>query len=209
MNPSSHNSANNSTNRLSIRIAAPEDAEQLLQIYAPYVTDTAISFEYTVPTIEEFRGRIVRTLQKYPYLVAQQDDRIVGYTCAGPFIARAAYGWNVETTIYVQKDRKKTGIGRSLYEALEKALILQNILTANACIGYPEIEDEYLNLNSVQFHEHLGYRPAGTFHHCGFKFNRWYHMVWMEKHLGAHVSAPAPVKPFPEIRDAYCLCDAR
>ena len=188
-----------SMNRPGIRTATPQDAEQLLQIYAPYVTDTAISFEYTVPSVAEFRKRITNTLQKYPYLVAEQDGRIVGYTYAGPFSARAAYSWNVETTIYLQKDKKRTGIGRALYEALEKTLTLQNILTTNACIGYPETEDEYLTLNSVQFHEHLGYHLVGTFHQCGFKFGRWYHMVWMEKHLGEHTDNPPAVIPFPEI----------
>ena len=106
--------------RTTIKIATPADAERLLQIYAPYVTDTAISFEYTVPSVTEFRTRINNTLQKYPYLVAEHNGQIVGYTYAGPFIARAAYGWNVETTIYLQKDKKKAGIGRALYEALEK-----------------------------------------------------------------------------------------
>lgn len=188
--------------RTTIRIATPADAERLLQIYAPYVTDTAISFEYTVPSVTEFRTRINNTLQKYPYLVAEHNGQIVGYTYAGPFIARAAYGWNVETTIYLQKDKKKAGIGRALYEALEKALTLQNILTANACIGYPETEDAYLTLNSIQFHEHLGYRMVGVFHQCGYKFGRWYHMAWMEKHLGEHTDRPDAVIPFPKIRDA-------
>lgn len=189
--------------RTTIRIATPADAERLLQIYAPYVTDTAISFEYTVPSVTEFRARINNTLQKYPYLVAEHNGQIVGYTYAGPFIARAAYGWNVETTIYLQKDKKKAGIGRALYEALEKALTLQNILTANACIGYPETEDAYLTLNSIQFHEHLGYRMVGIFHQCGYKFGRWYHMAWMEKHLGEHTDGPDAVIPFPKIRDAF------
>ncbi len=188
--------------RTTIRIATPADAERLLQIYAPYVTDTAISFEYTVPSVTEFRTRINNTLQKYPYLVAEHNGQIVGYTYAGPFIARAAYGWNVETTIYLQKDKKKAGIGRALYEALEKALTLQNILTANACIGYPETEDAYLTLNSIQFHEHLGYRMVGVFHQCGYKFGRWYHMAWMEKHLGEHTGGPDAVIPFPKIQDA-------
>lgn len=189
--------------RRTIRIATPEDTEQLLQIYAPYVTDTAISFEYDVPSVTAFKNRVTNTLQKYPWLVAEQDGRIVGYTYAGPFIARAAYGWNVETTIYLQQDKKRTGIGRVLYEALEKALTLQNILTANACIGYPETEDEYLTLNSIQFHEHLGYQMVGIFHQCGYKFNRWYHMAWMEKHLGVHTDNPPAVIPFPQIRDVF------
>ena len=185
--------------RTTIKIATPADAERLLQIYAPYVTDTAISFEYTVPSVTEFRTRINNTLQKYPYLVAEHNGQIVGYTYAGPFIARAAYGWNVETTIYLQKDKKKAGIGRALYEALEKALTLQNILTANACIGYPETEDAYLTLNSIQFHEHLGYRMVGVFHQCGYKFGKWYDMVWMEKLLDAHPIKPSPIIAFPDL----------
>lgn len=193
---------NSITDKTTIRIAAPADAEKLLLIYAPYVTDTAISFEYTVPTAAEFRSRIIHTLQKYPYLVAEQSGQAVGYAYASSFIGRAAYDWNAETTIYLQKDKKRTGIGRILYEALEKSLTLQNILTANACIGYPETEDEYLTLNSIQFHEHLGYRMVGIFHQCGCKFNRWYHMAWMEKHLGEHTGTPDAVIPFPEIRDA-------
>ena len=74
-----------------------------------------------------------------------------------------------------------------------------NVLNLNACIGYPEREDEYLTRNSARFHEHLGYRLVGEFHECGYKFGRWYG-IWMEKHLGAHPPVPAPVIPFPELR---------
>lgn len=184
-----------------IRVATTDDAEKLLEIYAPYVTDTAITFEYTVPTVEEFKSRISHVLKKYPYLVAERDGEIVGYAYASSFHQRAAYGWAVETTVYTRLDKKKTGIGRELYEALERVLSLQNILNLNACIGYPEIEDEYLSKNSVQFHEHLGYRFVGEFTKCGYKFNRWYNVVWMEKHLGEHSEVPLAVRCFDQIRE--------
>lgn len=188
-----------------IRVATTDDAEKLLEIYAPYVTDTAITFEYTVPTVEEFKSRISHVLQKYPYLVAERDGEIVGYAYASSFHHRAAYDWAVETTVYTRVDKKKTGIGRELYEALERVLSLQNILNLNACIGYPEIEDEYLSKNSVQFHEHLGYRFVGEFTKCGYKFNRWYNVVWMEKHLGEHSKTPLTVRCFDQIREELAI----
>lgn len=187
-------------NGVRIRTATVEDAEAILAIYAPYVTDTAITFEYEVPGIEEFRERIRHTLKRYPYLVAEKDGVIIGYAYAGPFKERAAYDWAVETTIYVDTSRKKMGIGKKLYEALELSLAQQNILNLNACIGYPEQEDEYLTKNSVEFHKHLGYRLVGEFYQCGYKFGRWYNMVWMEKQIGKHTDDPRPVIPFEELK---------
>lgn len=186
-------------NEIRIRTATVEDAEEILAIYAPYVTDTAITFEYDVPGIEEFRERIRNTLKRYPYLVAEKDGAIIGYAYAGPFKERAAYDWAVETTIYVDQSKKKMGIGKKLYAALEQALAQQNILNLNACIGYPEQEDEYLTKNSVEFHTHLGYRLVGEFYQCGYKFGRWYNMVWMEKQIGEHTACPKPVIPFEEL----------
>jgi len=186
--------------RSRIRIATEQDAEELLEIYAPYVENTAITFEYTVPTVQEFAQRIHHVLEKYPYLIAEREDKIVGYAYAGTFKERAAYDWAVETTVYVREDQKKTGVGRALYEALEKILALQNIQNLNACIAYLEIEDQYLTHNSVQFHEHLGYRLVGEFYKCGYKAGRWYNMVWMEKHIGEHEDNPKEVKPFNDIR---------
>lgn len=188
-----------------IREAIPADAEGLLEIYGPYVTDTAITFEYEIPSLWEFRERMNRIQQKYPYLVAEQDGQLIGYAYAAPFKERAAYDWCVETTIYVKQDEKRAGVGRRLYAALEAALALQNILNLNACIGYPEQEDAYLTLDSVRFHQRLGYRMVGKFLQCGYKFGRWYHMVWMEKHLGVHDAAPGPVRPFDEVREKLNL----
>ena len=104
-------------NKLQIRVATKEDAEALLAIYAPYVEKTAITFEYEVPSIEEFRCRIQETLKKYPYLVAEKNGKIVGYAYAGAFHARPAYDWAVETSIYVSELQKGEGIGKALYKA--------------------------------------------------------------------------------------------
>lgn len=181
---------------MQIRVANAQDAPALLSIYAPYVLNTAITFEYEVPALQEFEARIRRTLERYPYLVAEQDGEILGYAYAGPFHERAAYDWAVETSIYVDARHRGRGVGKALYAALEKALAAQNILNLNACIAYPAREDEYLTKDSVSFHQHLGYRLVGEFYQCGYKFNRWYNMVWMEKHIGVHTECQPPVIPF-------------
>ena len=183
-----------------IRTATLEDAKDLLEIYAPYVKNTAITFEYEVPSEEEFKKRIEYILEKYPYLVAENKGEIVGYAYASSFHSRAAYQWGAETSIYVKENQRNLGVGKSLYKELERILKLQNILNLNACIAYPETEDEHLTKNSVQFHQHLGYELVGEFHKCGYKFNRWYNMVWMEKHIGDHLENPMPIIPFCEIK---------
>ena len=173
-------------NKMNIRMATPGDAEEILNIYAYYIENTAVTFEYDIPTIEEFRGRIVKTLKRYPYLVLEDNETIMGYAYAGPLKERAAYDWSVETSIYTHKDSHGVGYGRKLYEALECALVDQGILNLYACIAYPIVEDEYLTKNSAQFHEHLGYKTVGEFYKCGYKFGRWYNMIWMEKLIGKH-----------------------
>jgi len=184
---------------LIIRTADPEkDAPGLLAIYKPYVLETAISFEYEVPSLEEFKSRIAHTLEKYPYLVAEEDGKLLGYAYVGPFGARAAYSWSVETSIYVAKGQRGKGLGRKLYTELEAVLKKQNVLNMNACIGYTKQADPHLTNASSKFHEKLGYKQVAYFTQCGYKFNTWYDMIWMEKLLGEH---PVPAKPFVKFKD--------
>ena len=175
-----------SVSNILIRNVSISDAEALLKIYAYYVKHTAISFEYDVPTLEEFSNRILNITAKYPYLVAECDGDIVGYACAHKFIDRAAYDHSVETTIYIAENLKNHGIGGKLYQKLEEELKVIGIINLYACVAYPEVEDEYLTMNSVNFHQHFGYEICGRFQKCGYKFNRWYDMVWMEKLIGHH-----------------------
>ena len=184
---------------MNIRLAAEEDADFLLEIYAPYVKETAITFEWEVPTLEEFRSRIAATLKNYPYYVAEVDGKIAGYAYANAFKERRAYDWAVETSIYVQKNLRRSGIGSALLDRLESTLAEQNILNANACIAQTDGPDGHLTNASIYFHEKKGYRMVGKFHSCGYKFNRWYNMVWMEKMLGEHKKNQAPFIPFSKL----------
>ena len=164
-----------------IRIATIKDAPSLLNIYAHYVKNTAVTFEYEVPSLEEFSKRIECILLKYPYIVAEKDGDILGYAYASPFNIRPAYDWTVETSIYVDKSKLAIGIGKKLYEALENL-------------------NEFLTKNSAEFHEHLGYEAVGNFFKCGYKFNLWHNVLYMEKHIGRHDVKPLPVKRFDEVR---------
>lgn len=188
-----------SDKEIQIRIAGVEDAEELLEIYAPYVEKTAITFEYEVPGVEEFKGRISNTLKKYPYLLARREHEILGYAYTGAFVGRAAYDWAAEVSIYLKEDQRGKGIGKKLYTALEDVSKMQHILNLNACIGYPKAEDAYLTKNSVQFHTHMGYTMVGEFHKCGYKFGNWYNMVWMEKSIGKHDPNPSHIVAFPDL----------
>lgn len=170
-----------------IRSASTADAARILEIYAYYVVNTAITFEYEVPTLCEFRERVKSTLERYPYIVIEEDGEIVGYAYAGPFKERAAYDRSCEVSIYLDRDSRGKGYGRALYEELEKRLASRGILNLYACIASPIEEDEYLTDDSERFHARLGYERVGEFHQCGYKFERWYNMVWMEKLIGEHV----------------------
>ncbi len=166
-----------------IRPALPEDAEALLDIYAYYIEETAISFEYTVPSVAEFRGRIETVLEKYPYLVAERDGKILGYAYASAFHPRQAYAHCCEVSVYVAREALKGGLGRRLYAALEEELRSMGAENAYACIALPIEADEYLDCNSRDFHAHMGYTEVGHFHLCGKKFGRYYDMIYMEKRL--------------------------
>ncbi len=175
-----------------IRNAQLEDAERILEIYAYYVKNTAISFEYDVPSLSEFQERMRNVMEHYPYLLIENGGIIQGYAYAGPFVGRAAYNWSCELTIYLDHTEHKRGLGRRLYEALEKELKEMGLLNLYACIACPETEDKYLTMNSADFHSHLGFSVIGEFHKCGYKFGRWYNMIWMEKIIGKHPTDRPP-----------------
>ena len=166
---------------MTIRSATTADAARLLEIYSWYVENTAISFEYAVPSLNEFEDRISGTLERFPYLVLEEDNVIQGYAYAGLFRIRAAYAHCCELSIYLDRSARGRGYGRKLYEELEKELGKLGYRNLYACIGDPIAEDEHLTRNSEQFHQHMGFTKIGTFHRCGRKFDRWYNMIYMEK----------------------------
>lgn len=171
---------------MEIRDVKKEDIAGIMEIYRYYVEETDITFEYVMPTEEEFTARVEKILEKYPYLVALEDGKVVGYAYAGTFKGRAAYDWAVETTVYVDRNCHGKGIGKALYEELEILLKEQNIQNLNACITFP-------NKPSEAFHQKMGYRTVAHFEKCGYKLGRWLDMIWMQKFIGEHPDTPAKV----------------
>ena len=177
-----------------IRIATEADAPAILAIYAPYVENTTYTFEYTVPTEAEFLNRFQEITLRFPWLVWEDGDRILGYAYGSLPFARAAYAWAGEVSIYLAPEAQGKGIGRRLYTALEELMEAQGYR-----VFYAIITEE--NTGSLAFHKALGYREAGVFSHCGLKFNRWLSVVWMEKHgnsVGIPSDFPIAFKAFVE-----------
>ena len=166
-----------------IRKATKDDAERILSVYSYYVLETAVSFECDVPSVKEFAERIGNTLQKYPYYVAERGGKIIGYAYAGAVIKRAACAHCAETTVYVEKNERKKGVGKALYGSLCAALKDMGVKNLYACVAVAKENDEYLSDDSPKFHERNGFATVGVFRKCGYKFGRWYDLIWMEKFI--------------------------
>ena len=177
---------------VTIRLAREEDAAELLEIYAPYVLNTNVTFEYTVPSVEAFAQRISSTLEHYPYLVAETGGIIAGYAYASAFRQRAAYIWSAESSIYVRDKYHRHGIGRLLYTELERLLRLQHVTSVSACIAYP-------NRSSIKFHSSLDFDRVARFSKCAYKRGQWVDIIWMQKTLIDAGSGPEPFIPLPEL----------
>ena len=180
-----------------VRAAMPQDVEQLLEIYTPFVISedcsvSNVSFELTAPSLAEFRQRIVDISSKYPYLVGEKDGQILGYVYCHPDRERLAYQWSVEVTIYLAPAGQGKGLGRLLYETMEKLLCLQGLTMAYSCITVG-------NDHSIKVHEALGYRLIGTFTKSGYKNGQWLDTVWLEKQLQACPAQPANMKSWREL----------
>lgn len=179
-----------------IRPVRLEDAAEIARIYAYYVSNTAISFEYTPPTEAEMRNRISNTVRNYPYLVMECGEKIIGYAYASRLKLRKAYDWCAEISIYLDHAAQKHGYGRKIYEALEAELQKIGVKNVYACIACLDVEDEYLTKNSLEFHQRMGFRVVGRLNQCGYKFSRWYDMVYAEKNIGEHDASPKPLVPW-------------
>ena len=180
-----------------VRAAAPEDAEQLLEIYTPFVISedsslSNVSFELAAPDVEEFRQRIQDISKQFPYLVGEINGQILGYVYCHPYRERLAYQWAVEVTIYLAPAGQGKGLGRLLYETMEKLLCLQGVTMAYSCITVG-------NDHSIKMHEALGYRLIGTFTNSGYKNGQWLDTVWLEKQLQPCPKQPDNIKSWWEL----------
>lgn len=161
---------------ISVRQAVEQDAAAVTRVYAPYVEQTAVSFEETAPTEDEMAARIKKARSRWQWLVAEQNGAVVGYAYGSQHRERAAYRWSVEVSAYVDRHHHRQGIGRALYESLLADLTEKGFCNAFAGITLP-------NEPSVQLHAAMGFLPIGTFRSIGWKFGRWHDVAWFQRQL--------------------------
>lgn len=178
---------------VTVRGARPRDAGGCLDIYAPLVRDTPISFETKVPSVEEFARRIVETIRHYPWLVGEMSGDIAAYAYARRHRERAAYRWSVEVSVYVAQEYRRRGVGREVYSQLLDLLARQGLVNAFAGIALP-------NPASVAFHQSLGFEPVGVYRKVGFKLGRWHDVGWWGRRLSQDDGRPSDPIPFSRLR---------
>ena len=161
---------------MSIREVREADIPAMLEIYAPFVKNTAVSFEYSIPSQEEFARRLHEHIAGYPWLVWEERGKVLGYAYAGRAFERAAYAWNAEISCYLAERVRGKGIGRRLYAEIESILKKQGCRKVFAVVTSA-------NEASVKFHEAIGYRPVAIYQNVGYKLGGWYDVIWLEKQL--------------------------
>jgi len=194
--------ANVSTLQDPIRLAVGEDAPRVLEIYAPIVRETIISFELAAPTGQEMRDRIVSTLEALPWLVYERDAALLGYAYATRHRERLAYQWSVDVSCYVHAEARRGGIGKALYGALFGILRAQGFQNAYAGITLP-------NEASVRLHEAMGFKPVGVYRGVGYKLGAWRDVGWWHCSLGAAPDEPRAPRSLREALAPSALSDAR
>lgn len=176
---------------MEIRFATSADAAPLLAIYAQYI-NTPATFECSLPSVQEFGGRISAISASYPYLTIISGGEIAGYAYAHRHMERAAYQWNVELSIYLSAPHVARGLGGRLYGVLFEILKLQNVKAAYAGITIP-------NPASERLHAAMGFEKAGVFRNAGYKNGRWHDVVWFQKDISEHLANPAPFIPLGDL----------
>jgi len=177
-----------------IRLATEADSASILEIYAPFITDTVITFEYEVPTVADFGKRITNIQKKYPWLICEVNDSVVGYAYASEYMQRKAYDWSVDFTIYIKPQYHRKKIGKALYFALFELLILQGYYNAYAGITLPNIKSESL-------HHSFGFKPIGVYQNVGYKFGNWHDVKWFQLKIQNYSNSPLTPKIIDEINN--------
>jgi L-amino acid N-acyltransferase YncA len=178
---------------MKIRLALLEDCKSILDIYEHYVLNTAVTFEYDVPEVEEMERRMKTIQSKYPFIVAEHENKIVGYAYATDFRYRAAYQWSPESTIYLHKDSLGKGIGIKLYRKLLQILMQQGYYNVFGGVALP-------NDASVALHLKCGFKDVGIYENIGYKAGKWHSTKWFQLVLKDHEINPALPKSISEIK---------
>lgn len=175
-----------------IRLAKPTDAAAILDIYAPYISYTSLTFETEVPPIVDFAKRISSYLENWPWLVYEKNDLVIGYAYASRYRERTAYQWSVECSVYIHPDHHRKGVAKVLYTNLFTILKMQGFTTVYAVINLP-------NDQSVAFHENMGFKYFATYEKVGYKLGKWKNVGWWQLQLNEYIDEPAAPVRFADI----------
>lgn len=177
---------------LEIVVTKDEHIKDILDIYSYYIINSPATFEIDIPEYSEFKQRVLNIQQKYPYLTALYNGKVAGFAYAAPLRSRKAYDYSCETTIYIHNEFLNKSIGKALYSKLFDDIKEQNIINIYACITES-------NKESVLFHEKFGFQKVAHFHKCGYKFNKWHDILWLEKIISNHSINPLPFINFNDL----------
>lgn len=155
-----------------IRLAEVEDARRILEIYAPYVSDTALTLTSTIPSIEQVVQTMLDVKKRYPYLVCCIDGTVVGFAYGLRMRPHEAYNWNTELSIYIDPEYQGQGIATALYTALFQILKNQGYCNLYAVITIP-------NDASVALHKRFGFKELTVMKKSGYKLGAWHDVLWM------------------------------
>lgn len=169
---------------MKVRDASPEDAEACLEIYAPYVKQTTVTFESEPPSIAEMKERIIQAVRVHAWLLLEDGRGLIGFAKAGTFRSRSAYRWSCETSVYLDRARQRSGGGRTLYDSLFTRLANRGYYTALAGMTTA-------NVSSIAFHSSLGFETVGTYRRIGWKHGEWHDVIWMQRVLRSGVDPPS------------------
>lgn len=175
-----------------VRLASPGDAKGILEIYAPYIKNTSLTFETEVPSVAAFAERISTYLHRWPWLVCEKEGKIIGYAYASQYRERTAYQWSVECSVYIHDDFHRLGIAKALYNELFEILKQQGFRNVYAVINLP-------NDKSVAFHESCGFTYFATYEQVGYKLGKWKNVGWWRLILNEFGDEPAAPVLFSEM----------
>ena len=184
---------------MNMRKATADDAPEIVNIMDYYMKNTAVHFSYKAPEIDDFRQDMIYITEKFPFFVLEDKSSIKGFAYAKPFSDVPAYDWSCELTIYIKEDFKRKGLGRKLYLAVEDAVKMMGIKNMYSYIAYTEREDEHLDNSSMRFHEKMGFERVARFSKCGYKFDTWYDVIWMEKIIAEHEDHPNRIMSYRDL----------
>jgi L-amino acid N-acyltransferase YncA len=176
-----------------IRLATQSDGAELLDIYAPFIRDTVITFEYEVPTVAQFTARIASIIKKYPWLVCEVNGRIAGYVYASQYHERAAFDWSVDASVYIHPNYHRKKIATALYSCLFELLKLQGFYNVYASITAS-------NNQSIDFHTSFGFQSVGIYRKVGYKFEQWHDVEWLALTITDHTKPPQKPKSIDDIK---------